>query len=193
MSDRLGLEPVHRVVLLGGLAGVYGLFHGVAKGAKLASFRYLAENAHRLPRTKGTWYFFHKRKNYVLLKHGMNTGALLALKYGGVTVAFFACEAALDTSLEKVSWISTAGSSAIIGTSVALFQRLGTRQMFRSVRNFVIFGILAGLVQDQVRGLSSVSRQQRAEKMQLQQQANDPEARQGASQDVGEGAQGKLQ
>lgn len=158
--ERLGLTPSHRIIVVGGLACTYGLFHGITRGARLASLKYLAENAHRLPRTKGTWYFFHKRKNNVVLKEGMNRGALTAFKYGLVTSLFFGVEAAVD-GVNGISWVSTASASFLLGLAIPLFKRLSWRQTILSARNFTLFGAFVGYVQDLVRQRSTLSRERR--------------------------------
>lgn len=150
-----------RLLTTVGLASTFGLFYGIGKGAKLSSLRYLAENAHRLPRTKGTWYFFHKRKNYVVLRDGINYGIVTALKYGGVTALFFGIEAAVDKQREALSWVSTTTAAMSTGLIVSGFQGLPWRQLLRSVRNFTIIGALVAVVQDRVRGMSRLSRETR--------------------------------
>jgi len=161
--DRLGMSAGPRVLVMAGLASTFGLFYGIGKGAKISSLRYLAENAHRLPRTKGTWYFFHKRKNYVVLKDGMNRGMAVGLKYGSVTALFFGIEAMVDQYSHKVSWISTTAAATGSGIIVSSLQRLPIRQVLRSVRNFTIVGALIGLIQDRVREKSHLSRVMRSE------------------------------
>lgn len=158
--DRLGLNPLHRIIFVSGLACTYGLFHGITRGAKLASLRYLAENAHRLPKTKGAWYFFHKRKNNVVLKGGIIRGVVTALKYGLVTSLFFGTEAVVD-GVNGISWVSTASSSFLLGLAVPVYNCLSWQQTLRSTRIFLIFGALAGYMQDLVRQRSTLSRERR--------------------------------
>lgn len=159
--DRLGLSPQQRLITMGGLSGTYGFFHGIAQGARVSSLRFLAENAHRLPRTKGTWYFFHKRKNNVLLRDGINAGAKTGLKYSSATCLFFGLEAAFDELYSKITWMSTASSAVVLGSAIAFWQQLPFKQSLRSVRNFAIGGAIAGLVQDRVRAISQKSRDER--------------------------------
>lgn len=62
-----------------------GFYDGVQKAAA----RYLLENGHRLPKTKGGWYFYHKRKNYEIIVGGTSTGIKRGLKYGGAVGSLF--------------------------------------------------------------------------------------------------------
>lgn len=159
--DRLGLSPPQRLITMGGLSGTYGFFHGIAQGARVSSLRFLAENAHRLPRTKGTWYFFHKRKNNVLLRDGINAGVKTSFKYSAVTCLFFGLETGFDELYSKISWMSTASSAVVLGSAIAFWQQLPVKQSLRSVRNFAIGGAIAGFVQDRVRVISQKSREER--------------------------------
>jgi hypothetical protein len=46
-----------------------GLYSAVS-GFRFRGLQFLAENAHRAPRTKGEWYFYHKTKRYQMLAAG---------------------------------------------------------------------------------------------------------------------------
>ena len=52
-----------------------GMALGVYRGGRLASLRFLAENAHRAPRTVKGWYFYNKTKNYRMMYGGLKAGA----------------------------------------------------------------------------------------------------------------------
>ncbi|KAJ6599301.1 hypothetical protein DFH09DRAFT_902159 [Mycena vulgaris] len=56
VAPRLYTVPLGAVLL--------GAMIGVNRGARLASLRFLAENAHRTPTTQKGWYYYHKTKNY---------------------------------------------------------------------------------------------------------------------------------
>lgn len=133
------------------MAGGYGMLHGLIKGAKRSSLAYLAENAHRLPRTRGTWYFFHKRKNYVVLKQGMNLGFKTGVKFAAVTGLFLYTEAFLDDARNKITMLSTVGASTLTGVLVAAANRLPGRQAARSTLGFMLFGGVLGGLQDLIR------------------------------------------
>lgn len=158
-EQRFGLDPRARVILGTGLAAAVGLISGTTRGARVASLKFLAENAHRLPRNKGGWYFFHKRKNYVVLRDGMNQGAIIAAKYGAAAYAFFAIEAVVDRYRGRKDFTATTFSAALVGTSVAfIFARLPYRQAWRSALHFTLFGAGIGLLEDGLNYVKSTKR-----------------------------------
>jgi len=52
-----------------------GLALGAYRGGRMASLRFLAENAHRAPKTVKGWYFYNKTKNYRMMYGGLKEGA----------------------------------------------------------------------------------------------------------------------
>lgn len=150
-ANRLHMVPEERLILGVLMAGGYGLMHGLIRGAKRSSLAYLAENAHRLPRTRGTWYFFHKRKNYVVMKQGMNLGAKVGLKFASVTGLFLYSEAYIDELRGKIDLLGTVGASTITGLAVVAVNRLPLRQAARSILGFMLFGGVVGGIQDLIR------------------------------------------
>lgn len=157
-DERLRLDPQSRIIFGTGLAAICGLTFGTARGAQISSLRFLAENAHRLPRTKGGWYFFHKRKNYVLLRDGINQGIVLAAKYGAAAYAFFSLEAIIDRSRGRKDFVSTTLSASSVGAAVAfIFARLPLRQACRSTLHFSLFGTVVGLMEDGLSYIKSAS------------------------------------
>ena len=57
-----------------------GVFLGFVRGARRASWRFLAENAHRTPRTMRGWYLYKKTKNYRVLLGGATEGGRDGMK-----------------------------------------------------------------------------------------------------------------
>lgn len=119
-TQRLGMPPGPRVALTVLAGGTYGLMSGFYGGFKRGSLEFLALNAHRLPRTKGAWYFYHKRKNYVVLKNGFVAGFKGALKYGTATGAYFGMEAWLDSVRGTIDFLSTTTAATVVGAGYAL-------------------------------------------------------------------------
>ena len=52
-----------------------GMALGFYRGGRMASLRFLAENAHRAPKTIKGWYLYNKTKNYRILYGGLKDGA----------------------------------------------------------------------------------------------------------------------
>lgn len=122
-TQRLNLPPYPRISLTFATAGGYGFMSGFYGGFKLGSLRYLALNAHRLPKTKGGWYFYHKRKNYVVLKQGLQLGFKTAAKYGFVSAGYMGLEAYIDHARGTIDAFSTIGSALIFGTAYAAYSK----------------------------------------------------------------------
>lgn len=153
VTHRLSLEPPLRLLSAGIAAGAYGFLTGFFAGASTSSLRYLAENAHRMPRTKGGWYFYHKRKNYVLAKDGMVAGIKKGFKLSTFAMMYFGIEAYLDHARGVIDFGNTVISSGIVGIGYGLTLGLGRRQALKSAKAFLIFGTVTGILQDVMRSM----------------------------------------
>ncbi|KAI9001114.1 hypothetical protein BD414DRAFT_473627 [Trametes punicea] len=71
-----------RYYLLPGAAIIVGTTIGLYRGSRTASLRFLAENAHRPPRTVRGWYLYNKTKNYRVLLGGLKGAGADATKLG---------------------------------------------------------------------------------------------------------------
>ncbi|OSC96822.1 hypothetical protein PYCCODRAFT_1339466, partial [Trametes coccinea BRFM310] len=71
-----------RYYLLPGTAIIVGTTIGLFRGSRTASLRFLAENAHRPPRTVRGWYLYNKTKNYRVLLGGLKGAGADATKLG---------------------------------------------------------------------------------------------------------------
>lgn len=171
-NPRLHLLPEERVQLASFLAFSYGLIQGVVKGSKRASIRYLVENAHRLPKTKGTWYFFHKRKNAVLLKDGINLGIKTGLKFGIVGLSFTSIEAILDHYRNKVDAMSTVTASVIVGGTLTIAKGLSRGQVLRSTAGYAVFGTVLGCAEDALGRLRAKLEESEAKKRESEAQVD---------------------
>lgn len=60
-----------------------GFLSGMASGARRTALVFLAENAHRLPRTVQGWYFYNKTKYYRMILGGAQTGTETGLHMAG--------------------------------------------------------------------------------------------------------------
>jgi hypothetical protein len=85
-----------RLLLTTGLSSLCGFTLGSTSAGRLASLRFRAENAHRLPISQPGWYLYHKSKNYYKWRFGIVEG----LRKGGMVAAwssvFFVVEESLD-------------------------------------------------------------------------------------------------
>ncbi|WFD41789.1 hypothetical protein MPSI1_000425 [Malassezia psittaci] len=65
-----------------------GFMSGLIGGARQTALVYLAENAHRLPRTVQGWYFYNKTKYYRMILGGVQQGSRTGLQLAGWTGGF---------------------------------------------------------------------------------------------------------
>tara|TARA_R110002003_G_scaffold1868_13_gene23684 strand:+ start:12655 stop:13368 length:714 start_codon:yes stop_codon:yes gene_type:complete len=95
-SPRLDMPFDRRLLLTTGLSSLCGFTLGSTSAGRLASLRFRAENAHRLPISQPGWYLYHKSKNYYKWRFGIVEG----LRKGGMVAAwssvFFVVEESLD-------------------------------------------------------------------------------------------------
>ena len=69
-----------------------GLALGFLRGARTSSLRFLAENAHRPPRTLEEWYFYHKSKNYRVLMGGVKASGREGMRMGAAGLVWVGFE-----------------------------------------------------------------------------------------------------
>lgn len=73
-----------------------GFILGSTHAGRLASLRFRAENAHRLPTTQPGWYLYHKSKNYYKAKYGITEGLRKGTWLVAWTSMFFIIEESMD-------------------------------------------------------------------------------------------------
>lgn len=111
-----------------------GFVSGMVGGARRSGLMFLAENAHRLPRTVQGWYFYNKTKNYRMLlggaRQGTETGLHMAGWVGGFCLLDVMAEHARlrwappllprDTSESSALYLGHWSDGAFAGISTAL-------------------------------------------------------------------------
>ncbi len=98
VDDRLGIPAVPRLVLLSVISSLTCFCLGALAGGRKSAYQFLAENAHRLPRTEQGWYFYHKTKNYRVMQAGIRAGARYAVRTSIWTLTYAGLEAGLDAA-----------------------------------------------------------------------------------------------
>ncbi|KAG6829320.1 hypothetical protein H0H92_004923 [Tricholoma furcatifolium] len=111
---RINIPP--RFYLVPGAAFIVGTTIGLSRGSREASLRFLAENAHRPPRTVQGWYFYNKTKNYKVIFGGLKgagkeAGKLTTVAFGWVGI---------EELLERVGWGQVSEIGAGVGTAGVL-------------------------------------------------------------------------
>ncbi|KAJ7283854.1 hypothetical protein C8J57DRAFT_956575, partial [Mycena rebaudengoi] len=123
-------------------AMVLGGVIGVNRGARLASMRFLAENAHRMPTTQQGWYYYHKTKNYRVMLGGLRGAARDSGYLGLVTVGWVCAE----EGLRLAGWgaVAQSGAGAATGGLLSCVYRLG----WKTTRQTVGLGLAGGVIMD---------------------------------------------
>lgn len=147
-NQRFSVRPEYRLFIIGGVTTVYSIFDGFYRGFNDAALVYLAENSHRLPRTVGGWYFYHKRKNYVCIKNGLVQAGKFTLKLSGSVLLYFTLEAMLDEWRGKIDFLNTATATVVAATAYGKVKNFNPFQMKNIMKRSLILGIVSGLAQD---------------------------------------------
>ncbi|KAF2090050.1 hypothetical protein K490DRAFT_62923 [Saccharata proteae CBS 121410] len=153
--DRLSMGLQTRTTLAAIIASATGFGLGLSQGGTMAGLRYRAENAHRLPTDEKGWYFYHKSKNYHVLRGGVKEGFRMGPKVGFWAAGFFIGEEAVDR-LRGVggrgSGRGDAMSTVVAGLGTAgawsLWNRFPLITAARTAKTGLVVGLGYGLLQD---------------------------------------------
>ncbi|KAG1791410.1 uncharacterized protein HD556DRAFT_1386391 [Suillus plorans] len=122
-TKRYDVTPIleSRYFILPASAALVGVFIGAVRGSRLASLRFLAENAHRPPKTIRGWYLYNKTKNYKRMATGLLSGGKEGVKLGvtalvwvGIEDGLGRCGAGFDDLKEVGAGVGTAGAFSIV-------------------------------------------------------------------------------
>lgn len=92
----------HRMMVVPLAGMIVGAAIGIMRGGRAASLRFLAENAHRAPRTVQGWYFYKKTKNYKVIWEGLKGGVKEGGRVGGLAGVYVGIEEGLGrTSMRE--------------------------------------------------------------------------------------------
>ncbi|KAL6454455.1 hypothetical protein SBY92_003920 [Candida maltosa Xu316] len=148
-NERLHLQPIDRLKVSFTVGAVIGSMMGAYDGIKTSSLRYLTENAHRLPKTVGGWYFYHKKKNYMMITGGAKQALKRGLKYGGAIGIFCGLEQLLDTARgNTIDFINTTTAAFLLSSVYATFNKLSYMQTKKMIFKGTMLGLAFGLAQD---------------------------------------------
>ncbi|KAH7561630.1 hypothetical protein J3E72DRAFT_29584 [Bipolaris maydis] len=95
-SPRLDMPFDHRLLLTTTLSFLSGFTLGSLSAGHMASLRFRAENAHRLPTSNPGWYLYHKSKNYYKWRYGIVEGLRKGTYIAAWSMVFFVVEESLD-------------------------------------------------------------------------------------------------
>lgn len=147
-NERFHLKPYDRIMIASSIGLLIGAGLGFYEGIKLSSLRYMTENAHRLPTTVGGWYFYHKKKNYVMIISGCKDAARLGTKYSLGVSGFFALEAGIDYVRNTRDFLNTMITGAITAFAHGSIRHMSRVQKLTHVKKGAFLGLMLGLGQD---------------------------------------------
>ena len=142
--------------LTGGLA-LAGFTGGFYLGVVRRSSQFLAEHAHRLPRTVAGWFFYHRRKNHACILAGVGNG----LRYSRSAAAVAALLASSELSLEHFS-DAESGLNVVVGwtaSSLVLTRilKLNRSASLHLVRHALVASMAVALLEDSYSYFTHVS------------------------------------
>lgn len=148
-EDRFGLPVPARLTLFGLGAGIMGGVGGMIHGWSQASLKYLAANAHRLPKSYNGWFFYHKRKSYYCTKSAMALAFTTGIRLSSFVVGIFALEAGFDYLRDgQKDWANTAMAISLPGFGYAWAKGMNKVQAKELINKGGKLGVGFGLAQD---------------------------------------------
>lgn len=142
------MKPETRLEAFSLTAGVIGAMTGFYEGVKTSSLRFLTENGHRLPQNVGGWYFYHKKKNYVMIILGVKLALKQGTKYSLAVGTFFGLEATLDRARGTIDCLNTLAAAAICLVGYGMFHHMKGSQIRKFTIRGGVMGLCLGLAQD---------------------------------------------
>lgn len=147
-NERFHLKPYDRITAVATASGLIGMGLGFYEGIKLSSLRYLTENAHRLPKTVGGWYFYHKKKNYVMVIAGCQNAVRHGLRYSLGVSSFFLLEAGLDYVRHATDFMNTTIAGSMVAFAYGTSKHMSRVQRLNYVKKGGFLALVLGIGQD---------------------------------------------
>ncbi|KAF9964412.1 hypothetical protein BGZ70_006495 [Mortierella alpina] len=148
LLNRIGLEPVKRIMLITGSASFWGFMLGGVIGSRQSGMQYLAENAHRLPKNMEGWYFYHKRKNYRMIWGALQKGAVYSAKTGALVGLFEILEASADFYRGGADLLNSMMAGIASGAIFSVANKLPRQSSKHTVLLGAGYGLVSGGLQD---------------------------------------------
>lgn len=116
MDSAIRVNIPQRVLLVPGTAFIVGSAIGLVRESRTASLRFLAENAHRPPKTVQGWYFYKKTKNYRVMLGGLKGAGIEGSRLGLIGLCYVGIESAVkwDEVKSVVAGVGTAGVFSVV-------------------------------------------------------------------------------
>jgi len=168
-----------RLLLTTSLSSLCGFTLGSTSAGRLASLRFRAENAHRLPISQPGWYLYHKSKNYFKWRSGITEGLRKGALVAAWSSIFFVVEESLDVfrgtwragrtmgemeGVDELSLVgldrgvgrsrdfwSSAGAGMVTGGLWSAWHQFPVSTAARTIRMGLLVGLGYGVTQDAMR------------------------------------------
>ncbi|KAG0275136.1 hypothetical protein BGZ95_009140 [Linnemannia exigua] len=148
LLNRIGLEPVKRILLITASASFWGFMLGGVIGSRQSGMQYLAENAHRLPKNMEGWYFYHKRKNYRMMWGAFQKGVVFSSKTGAMVGLFEVLEASMDFYRGGADLFNSMMAGVASGAFFAAINKLPRQSSKHTLMLGAGYGLVSGGLQD---------------------------------------------
>ncbi|TPX44263.1 hypothetical protein SeMB42_g04400 [Synchytrium endobioticum] len=130
-----------------------GFITGFCSGFYLAGrhrrLQFLAENAHRQPKTTKGWYMYHKYKNYETIHAGTGGGVRYGIKFGLIAAGFTLSEQIMEKYVAGgESWLCSSASGVWTGVGFALAHGFRGSYLKSAVLISGGCGLFIGVLQD---------------------------------------------
>ncbi|KAF9096041.1 hypothetical protein BGX23_012064 [Mortierella sp. AD031] len=148
LLNRIGLEPVKRILLITASASFWGFMLGGVIGSRQSGMQYLAENAHRLPKNMQGWYFYHKRKNYRMIWGALRKGVVYSGKTGAMVGLFEVLEASADFYRGGADLFNSMMAGVASGAFFSAVNKLPRQSTKHTLMLGAGYGLVSGGLQD---------------------------------------------
>ncbi|KAI0320694.1 hypothetical protein OF83DRAFT_1052629 [Amylostereum chailletii] len=144
-----------RFYVVPGSAMLLGTAIGGVRGSREAGMRFLAENAHRPPKTVQGWYFYWKTKNYRMILGGLRGAGADGGKLGFTALGWVT----IEEGMRRAGWGEVSEVGAGLGTAAVFsaMYRLPAKAAYRT-------GLLGLLMGATMEGMGWAQERMRAER-----------------------------
>ncbi|KAK6496894.1 hypothetical protein TWF481_001874 [Arthrobotrys musiformis] len=145
---RLNLHPISRLTIANIFAFAAVFIPTTIRTAHISSLIYRAENAHRLPETKGDWYHYHRAKNHYAASRGLAEGFRKAGGVCGYVSLFLVVEGGVDAWKGGVDFVGTVVAGGVTGGVFSVLRKLPLPTKALVVKKGLWYGFVYGVAQD---------------------------------------------
>lgn len=130
-ENRLSAPTTSLMLYSMSFAGLSGFLVGYHRTARMAALRFRAEHAHKMPRNTRQLFFYHRRKNYYVAKHGILSGFKAGGRLAFWSGTFFLAEASVDFLRDgRKDFVSTTTAATGIAGLFSLMSRSIAHEAF---------------------------------------------------------------